>query len=251
MIELWLVDLERAAPALQAQERAQPRLSSDDRTRALQILDPRERRHRLAAYVALRAALERMAGREVRGAAFVRARSGKPRLAQGQATFSLSHSDGFALIGVARRGEIGVDLECARTVRVSTHRRRLIVAAGAGLAGTSLGEESAADAAFLQAWSRLEAFAKARGSGLARMLADLGARGSDARAIAPSRVEAAARRLSEETRLQTYDLSLPSGLHGAVAIEHSLALPPVRSFPVDSAAIERLLALRARPRRPS
>jgi 4'-phosphopantetheinyl transferase len=250
MTELWLVNLKRAAPALQAQERAQPRLSPDDRTRVMQIADPRERRHRLAAYVALRVALERVVGREMRGAAFVRARSGKPRLAAGQPTFSLSHTAGFALIGVARRGEIGVDVERARAVRVSTHRRRLIVAAAAGLSGTPLGEESA-DAAFLQAWSRLEAFAKARGSGLARMLADLGVRGGDARAIAPARVQIAARRLAKETRLEIYDLALPRGLHGALALGGATAVPRLRSFPVDSAEIERILAPRARPCRPS
>ena len=72
MTELWLVDLEAAAPALEALERDLPRLSGDDRARALRPNDARERRHRLAAYTGLRIVLERVGGAEVRGQRFVR-----------------------------------------------------------------------------------------------------------------------------------------------------------------------------------
>ena len=44
MIELWLVDLDAAAPALEALERDLPRLSGDDRARALRPNDAHERR---------------------------------------------------------------------------------------------------------------------------------------------------------------------------------------------------------------
>jgi phosphopantetheinyl transferase len=117
MTELWLVDLEAAAPALEALERDLPRLSGDDRARALRPSDARERRHRLVAYMGLRVVLERAAGAEVRGQRFVRGARGKPRLAAGDIGFSLSHTGGLALIGVARAGPIGVDLERARALR--------------------------------------------------------------------------------------------------------------------------------------
>jgi phosphopantetheinyl transferase len=251
MTELWLVDLERAAPALQVLESAEPRLSSDDRARARQFTDPRQRRDRLTAYIALRIVLERMVGGRVRGAAFVRSPVGKPRLADGSAAFSLSHSDGLALIGVTRAGEIGVDLERARSVRASAHHQRLIIAAGRGLAAVPLPAQNVGEpprqAAFLQAWSRLEAFAKARGRGLARLLADVGVRGrhSGSGASTPARVEAAARRIVEEAGVKAHDLQLPAGLHGAVALGQSTRAPRVRAFPVDRPAIIRLLVPRA------
>lgn len=248
MTELWLVDLERAAPALQALESAEPRLSEDDRARAKKIAHLRERRHRLAAYIALRVALERIAGRQVRGADFARASDGKPSLAGGQAAFSLSHSDGFALLGVTRLGEIGIDLEQARSVRVSQLRQRLIVAAGNGLADMPLATESGEEA-FLQAWSRLEAFAKARGSGLARLLADVGVRGGSSDTMAPARVEAAAQHIVGESGLKVHDLALPPGLYGAVAVGQAAPVPRVCAFPANGPAIERLLASRAAPGR--
>ena len=248
MTELWLVDLERAAPALEAIEQAEPRLSADDRARARQVADPRERRHRLAAYVALRIALERSAGpQQVRGIAFVRSGGGKPRLADGQADFSLSHSNGMALIGVTSRGDIGVDLETERPVGMSLPRRQLIVAAGKGLAGASL--PSASDPAFLQAWSRLEAFAKAKGRGLARLLEDVGVRGEGSQAATPARVEAAARRIAREARLAVHDVQLRPGLYGAVAADQSAAIPPVRSFPFERSGMERLTSRAASGRR--
>ena len=61
-MELWLVDLQAAAPALEALERQIPRLSADDRTRAGRLHDRGERRQRLAAYIALRIAIERIGG---------------------------------------------------------------------------------------------------------------------------------------------------------------------------------------------
>ena len=65
-MELWLVDLQAAAPALEGLERQTPRLSADDRTRAGRLHDRGERRQRLAAYIALRIVIERMGGAQVR-----------------------------------------------------------------------------------------------------------------------------------------------------------------------------------------
>src|SRR5581483_9645150 len=84
-MELWLVDLEAAAPALEALEHDVPRLSADDRDRAGRLSDPREKRYRLAAYAALRVVLERVGGPGVRGQRFLRPAGGKPRLRDGPA----------------------------------------------------------------------------------------------------------------------------------------------------------------------
>src|SRR5262249_58155826 len=58
-MELWLVDLDAAAPALEALEREVPRLSADERARARRLKEPREQRRRLAAHPAPRLALAR------------------------------------------------------------------------------------------------------------------------------------------------------------------------------------------------
>ena len=100
-MELWLVDLQAAAPALEALERQIPRLSADDRTRAGRLHDSGERRQRLAAYIALRIVIERIGGVEVRQRAFLRSPGERPHLGEAAPTFSLSHSGGLALLGVA------------------------------------------------------------------------------------------------------------------------------------------------------
>jgi 4'-phosphopantetheinyl transferase len=239
-IELWLVDLERSADALAAMERATPRLAADERRRALRLGDTAERRHRLAAYTALRILLERAAGRGQRGRPLQRSRAGKPRLAGQGPQFSLSHTGGLALIGVAPGGgAIGVDLERARAIRVAPHRQSAICAAAAGLGPTPL--PPASDAAFLQAWTRLEAFAKAQGSGLASTLAALGLRITGGHMPPPTALEAAARRLALGCRLEVRDVALGRSLYAAVALPAGLPAPRHRRFPVTRAALEALL----------
>jgi 4'-phosphopantetheinyl transferase len=236
MTELWLVDLEAAAPALQALERVTARLADEDRARALRVRDARERRQRVTAYIALRVLLERMAGPAVRGQAFVRGSAGKPHLATGAATFSLSHTGGLALIGVAPAGAIGVDLERARRLGMSARRREHILAVGSGLAAMSSIKPDADDA-LLRAWCRLEAFAKAHGQGVARVLEEVGVRGVRRRTPTPGDVEAAARALARKAGLLVRDLRMPSGLFAAVAATGPAKPLRPRPFPCEAGAI--------------
>jgi len=243
MTELWLVDLEAVAPALEALERDLPRLSGDDRARAQRPHDARERRHRLVAYMGLRIVLERVAGPQVRGQSFLRGPANKPRLGTGGPAFSLSHTDGLALIGVARTDAIGVDLERARPIKMAHRRREEILAVAAGLAAEPLGDASS-DAALLAAWCRLEAFAKARGEGLSHVLAELGLREAGGRHLAHGQIATAARHLLRHAGLKIADVEMPDGLYGAVAAA-GLAQPPrLRHFPADIVAIRRILAAR-------
>lgn len=241
-IELWLVDLDRCAEALELAERDVPRLSGDDRERARALSDPRERRRRLAAYTALRVLIERVAGSAARGEPFVRGAGAKPRLASSSAEFNLSHADGHALIAVsAAAGSLGVDLEKVRLAKMAPRRLAEIVAAGEGLGDkplSGLGDERA----FLQAWARLEAFAKARGSGLARTLVDLGLRGRG-RAQPPPlpQVRTAARRLADAAGLLVCDVRLLPGFRGAVAVPRGAHVPRVATFPAQLEEIDRLV----------
>ncbi len=241
-IELWLVDLEACADALDAMERATPRLSKDDRKRAEAIAEPRECRHRLAAYTALRVLLERMAGPQVRGISLTRAPGGKPGLDDGHAEFSLSHTQGLALIAVGSSGPLGIDLEPRRIVRMSPRAALEICAIATGLGGR-LAAAPGSNRAVLQAWTRLEAFAKARGLGVARTLTELGQRGRGRlQALSSAELEIAARRQARTCSLSVRDLRLGPSLHAALAAPLGLRHGRVRRFPPHRPEIDALLA---------
>ncbi len=240
-IELWLVDCDRCAAALQLIERDLPRLTQDDRARAQAIKDRRERGRRLAAYTALRLLIERVAGPAVRGQPFVRVAGSKPTLGGGGVEFNLSHTDAHALIAVSRGLPLGVDIEKLRPAKMSARRLAEIVALGTGLGDKPLPRLDG-ERALLQAWARLEAFAKARGVGLAQTLTDAGLRGKGRAQVPPAQVEAAARRLLGEAGLAVHDVRLLPGLFGAVAAPRGAHPGRVRTLPAQRAAIEKLLA---------
>ena len=234
--------LDASATALAALERIQPRLGAGDRARACSHNDPRERRRRLAAYMALRVVLERVAGRAARGRTLVRRHGAKPQLPGGRIDFSLAHAGSLALIGVTAAGTVGVDLEPIRPIKISQRRRAELMAAAAGLADTDPpATGSTADAAFMQAWSRLEAYAKARGAGLERTLSWLGLRDGEARQQPLEEIEARARRLGAARGIAVSDLALPAGFAGAVALPRKATGLRPRVFPTHLAAIIELL----------
>lgn len=238
-VELWLVDLSASAAALEALECETPRLADTESARAAAIADAAGRRQRLAAYAALRVLLERAAGPAVRRQPLARGPAGKPRLAGGGAEFSLSHTEGFALIGVAAVSPVGVDVERQRPLGMLQRRRDEICAVGSGLSGRLADPES--HAGLMQAWVRLEAFSKGRGRGVAQTLADLGLRGNRGLPVPPAHLEAEARRLARQAGLAVFDLELPPGLHGAAAVAVGVRLPGPRLFPADRAGLDRLL----------
>jgi 4'-phosphopantetheinyl transferase len=243
--ELWLVDLARASAVLARQEEEAPRLGPRDRQaiEALRHADVRQRH--LTAHLALRILFERRLGRGVRRQDLERPPGAKPRLSGslGPLDFSLAHAESEALIGITRAAAIGVDLEHVRPVRIAGARRRRILAAGAALvtaAGIDTGSE---EEAFMRAWVRLEALAKAQGAGLARTLAALGLR--QARAGDSAEVARSVRRQLSLTGLRVHDLALGPGRVAAVAIDAKLRIPPLKTFPVAAAGIEKLLRAQA------
>lgn len=240
-IEIWLVDLEKSAQALETLEKDTPRLAADECKRANAIGDLRERRHRLATYTALRIVLERIAGPGVRGLPFARHPGGKPRLDLGDAEFSLAHIDGLALIGVSSKPPLGVDLERMRPVKMTSRRLAEISAIGAGLSDKPL-PTLGTERTFLQAWARLEAFAKARGRGLAQTLTDIGVRGRERHAFSLVDLEARTRKIARDARITVHDVKLSPTLHGAVGAPLGVRPMRARAFPTDYAGIVRLLA---------
>lgn len=179
---LWSVDVAAAAASLHDIERDEPRLTVAEHDRARRFADPGVARTWIAAHIALRLILEHVAGPGVRGMPFTLSARGKPELARSDLRFSLSHCGGRALIATSTAAAVGVDLERMRDVRMTADRRQAIVSAGQSLSGRAL--PIGDDARFLQAWVRLEAFAKASGEGIGPVLSRIGAFGPARRDVA-------------------------------------------------------------------
>lgn len=227
--ELWFVDLEKSGPALEALEAETPRLPESDHVRFAAMTDMAARRERRLTHIALRILLERRCGPDIRRAPFAVSTSGKPALASGGVSFSLAHTRACALIALADDGPLGVDLERARAVRMPAARRAPIeraavaMAAGAPLAGDD------ADSRFLNAWVRIEAVAKAEGTGVGPMLERLRP-GRPQDAPAPSRG-------GEPRIVVAHDIAIGNGLFAAIALARGRAPPGVRHLPDTPAAI--------------
>ncbi len=239
--ELWCVDLGAAGPALHTLEKRTPRLSPADRARAADLTDPTVRAEWMATHVALRLLIERAAGAQWRGVTFVRSERGKPHLDGTPLAFSISHAPGLALIGLAPRGSIGVDIERTRRVRVGETRRARIEEAGAALSTEPLPAEGSAR--FLQAWVRLEALAKADGCGIGRLLTRLGILGvSDAlRARQASAGDMVAALLAGDTPPSVRDLQLGDGVYAAVASIGVAGIGAPAWLPVHVESLEKLI----------
>jgi 4'-phosphopantetheinyl transferase len=94
----------------------------------------------------------------------------KPRLELGAELpplrFNLSHTDGVAMIAVTVGSEVGVDLERIRPTTAVESIAERVLGAGEADALRALPDEERVEA-FYRTWTRREAQAKARGTGLA------------------------------------------------------------------------------------
>lgn len=227
-LEVWLLDLDASEAALDAIERETPRLPASFGTNARPAPD----RWRRTAHIALRLLLERVHGQSLRAREFVTSAAGKSHLpAPFAGSFSLSHSHGRALIALSPDVRVGVDLEHTRANAISEERKARILRAGEAMA-PHLALPASPDAAFLQAWVRLEAVAKASGEGIGRLLTAEGVIGSPKGRPRPDHFEVA-------------DLDLDTGWYGAIAADFLEAPVPVNRLMGPIGEIEqRLRALR-------
>ncbi len=238
--EIWGVDLAAATAPLQTIEQRTPRLCSADRARAAGFSDASVRDEWLATHTALRLLIERAAGVRWRGATFYRAERGKPHLNGAPLAFSLSHAPGVALIGLAPLGSIGVDVELTRRVRLGEARRARIEEAGAALSAAPLPDEG--EARFLQAWVRLEAFAKAEGCGIGRLLTRLGILGASAadRGAQQSARALADAMLGASPAPTVRDLQLGEGVYAAAVFAGAPPTSNVAWLPTSVEGLEKL-----------
>jgi 4'-phosphopantetheinyl transferase len=144
-VDVWVVPLDRPERELQGLYEV---LSPEERERAGEPPLPARKRRYAARQAALRAILAERTGSPADALPLVRREHGKPALAGKQELrFSVSDSDGLALVAIAGR-EIGVDVERIRDRPVA----RRAAALGVGR--------------FFEQWTRLEATGKALGTGL-------------------------------------------------------------------------------------
>jgi 4'-phosphopantetheinyl transferase len=230
--DVFFVDLAAVMPVLEQAERETPRLSDDDHARLGKFgTRTADRRAWRAARIATRIALERWAGPAFRRVPFAIAPDGRPHMPYGKPVFSLSHCEGAALIAIAPSGPIGADIEAARPLKVSDARRDRITASAAALSPLQNFPEDPA-ARFLQAWVRLEALAKANGTGIGRTLTDAGIIGGG---------EPRVLNVADLAPLGVRDCTVHAGFYAAISAS---ALPEpitVSAFPDNAVALEHFL----------
>ena len=236
-VTLWLVDIDRAEQALWQLEEEAPRLSWRERVDFETASNFERARIRLGAHIALRLVLERWLGATaVRGVAYEVEKGGKPFLSGSGVDFSVSYSGSKVLIGVRAGGAIGVDLECDREVRMTREQRnRIIAMSGILKAQTCPAAGFDETTHFLQAWTRMEALAKATGLGIGRVLGHFGLIGPDKGSLPDNRNNAA--EFAERYDLVIDDLDVLPGLYASIAQIKGTVCPEINPLPDDIATL--------------
>ena len=188
-----------------------------------------EERWRRAAHIALRIIIERTYGPEWRKVPYIFGETGKPTLLGCAGDFSLAHTRGFALIGVNPRGNVGVDLELTRDIKIAPNRQQAIVAAAARLVPDKALPDDHRER-FIQAWVRLESLAKADGRGIGHILTVLGARRlKDAASIDAG---------PQDLPYTVIDLAIDPGFFAAAALGSTSATTiPISRIPTEAGAL--------------
>ena len=167
--DVWLIEVSDATDT----QILAARLSPAEQARAARFMFEKDRRLFVTAHAGMRAILASYAGYDPLALNFVEGANGKPKFAPGsnrlEIEFNLSHSHQAALLAVAQRRELGVDIEYVKPgfafAEVAGH---FFTASEVG-ALRSLPEELQRQA-FFKCWTSKEAFLKAKGTGLSGQL---------------------------------------------------------------------------------
>jgi 4'-phosphopantetheinyl transferase len=141
-------------------------LSEGEQQKAARFVFERDRRRYLAAHTQLRALLSDLSATAPERLEFQEGPFGKPYLQRpAHCVFNLSHSEDVAVVLIAGRGEVGVDVEMLRPMpdALALAERNFSRIECASLRSI---EPAQRDQAFLTGWTRKEACLKAIGSGL-------------------------------------------------------------------------------------
>ncbi len=175
-VDVWLVDIDVTGDALDALDGRFALVTADERARASGLESLRAQQW-TRTRVALRVLLASRLGLQAAQGSFALSAAGKPRLVESTLGFSLSHSGRFALIALSGDGPVGVDIETRNQVNMHADRLQAIEQAAMALAPDIALPGRDDVTRCVQAWTRLEALAKATGAGIGALLISLGIRG--------------------------------------------------------------------------
>jgi 4'-phosphopantetheinyl transferase len=169
-VHVWCAFLDQ--PAARAQQLAQT-LSADERMRAERFYFERDRKRFIVGRGLLRTILGCYLGIAPNRLQFCYGPRGKPDLAEicggRKLCFNLSHSQGLALYGITRDRKIGIDLEHIRPISKTEQIAERFFSVRENAVFRAL-PPSKKQVAFLNCWTRKEAYLKAIGEGLVRSL---------------------------------------------------------------------------------
>jgi len=170
-VHIWRVHLDGQEAWVSRLERS---LTHDEESRAGSFHFHRDRARFIMCRGALRILLGYYLSRPPQDLRFTCSREGKPSLSaefgREGIRFNVSHSDGLALVALARSREVGVDIERVRRVDADAIAARFF-SVPERVALRQLGQHLRAEA-FFQCWTRKEAYLKATGAGLTAALDD-------------------------------------------------------------------------------
>ena len=163
-VHIWAVDLTRPSPSLQLVRQL---LAADELERANKFHFDEDREFYIYARGVLRLLIGRYQKLPPEDVTLVYGEQGKPALAEDSSlTFNVSHAFGVALIGFARKRDIGVDIEMIRPLSDARAVARRSFSATEFEEWTAVAEPQKMQA-FFNCWTRKEAYIKATGQGLA------------------------------------------------------------------------------------
>jgi 4'-phosphopantetheinyl transferase len=167
-IDLWQVDLSADLPLSAATV-----LSADERERAACLHFSEHRRRWTASRVALRTILAGYGSITPRDLIFAAGPYGKPSLSgTPDLRFNLSHSEDRALLAVAWRTDVGVDIEAVRPMPELAGVARLVFTEEERVLLFSRDVDQRL-ATFFVMWTRKEAYIKGTGLGMSARLATI------------------------------------------------------------------------------
>jgi 4'-phosphopantetheinyl transferase len=164
-VDIWSVRLDGPLP-----DGAWTALSDVERERARQMPPPAWRHDFVLSHYATREILARYTGTDPAALEFHRGAHGKPKAA-GHAEFSLSHTNGLALVAVSA-AEVGVDVEMTGQAPLAEGLipRCLTAPEQAAVEHAAIAASNDTTTVFLRYWTAKESYLKGLGIGLAEPL---------------------------------------------------------------------------------
>jgi 4'-phosphopantetheinyl transferase len=217
VVHVWAQPLEVPTPVV---EFCYEMLSSEERQRAARYRVGRPRTDFILTRGTLRSLIASYLGMTPQGLAFRYSEHGKPLLnGPFDLRFNVSHTDGLALMALAKGREIGVDVE---KITTQPDARKLAERFFSVRERESLKTLSGEDlhAAFFRCWTRKEAYVKAIGEGLSLPLHqfDVSVAADESQALLATRPDP-----SEASRWTLRDLPAGPGYAAALAVSETVS----------------------------